>query len=165
MGGEYPSGYEFNFFGYNISAAAHVVATWPGRITFSGFEMGKNVFSGAELTTRGPANDPVKAAYRWYSGYNNSRESWDPLTMLYAIYGLGDIFAYGNKCGYNLVYPNGTNVWQLGKKADGIHHYLKLKISPPLAGALLDQLYLKGAATSASAIDSFPQYRLINNAA
>lgn len=87
MGGEYPSGYEFNFWGDNPVHTAHVVNNWPGKVTFSGLEMGKGVMSGAKLTVKGPANDPVRKAYEWYSGHNASRMSWDPLTMLYAIQG------------------------------------------------------------------------------
>lgn len=67
MGGEYPFGHEFNFSGYNITATAEVVSKWPGKVTFSGFEMGEGVYSGALLMVNGPANDPVNAAYRWYT--------------------------------------------------------------------------------------------------
>jgi hypothetical protein len=66
MGGEYPSGHEYNFAGYNATATAEVVNSWPGRVTFSGFEMGKDVYSGARLMVEGPVEDPVNAAYRWY---------------------------------------------------------------------------------------------------
>lgn len=66
MGGEYPSGHEFNFFGHNITAAADVVNTWPGRVTFIGFELGRDVYSGGQLMVDGPESDPVNAAYRWY---------------------------------------------------------------------------------------------------
>ncbi|KAL4964635.1 inosine-uridine preferring nucleoside hydrolase-domain-containing protein [Aspergillus stella-maris] len=145
MGGQYPSGQEFNFAGHNATAAAHVVNAWPGRITFSGFEMGQDVYSGADLMVNGPENDPINAAYRWYNGYNIPRESWDPLTVLYAINGLGDIFAFGNEGGHNYVYPNGTNVWQPEDKLEGSHSYLKLKVGTSVAGALLDKLFLHGA--------------------
>ncbi|PHH91257.1 hypothetical protein CDD83_1174 [Cordyceps sp. RAO-2017] len=138
MGGEYPSGHEFNFFGNNATAAAYVVDTWPGRITFSGFEMGKDVYSGADLMVRGPEKDLVGAAYRWY------KESWDPLTMLYAIEGLGDVFSIGNR-GHNYVYPNGTNRWLPTDKKSGSHNYLKLNVSSSAAGAILDQLFMQGA--------------------
>lgn len=87
MGGEYPFGHEFNFRGDDPSHAAHVINNWPGKITFSGYEMGKSVLSGSRLTVEGPLRDPVKMAYTWYSGYNASRMSWDPLTLLYAIRG------------------------------------------------------------------------------
>lgn len=65
MGGEYPAGQEFNL-AYNVTAAEHVINSWPGRIIFSGFELGKDVYSGGPLMVYGPANDPVNSAYRWY---------------------------------------------------------------------------------------------------
>lgn len=67
MGGAYPCGYEYNFYGSNASATAHVVNTWPGPMTFSGGELGATVYSGARLTVEGPVSDPVNAAYRWYT--------------------------------------------------------------------------------------------------
>ena len=66
MGGSYPCGREYNFFGYNSTAAAHVVNKWPGAVTFSGDELGRNVWSGARLMVEGPVGDPVRAAYEWY---------------------------------------------------------------------------------------------------
>ncbi|OCL02566.1 inosine/uridine-preferring nucleoside hydrolase [Glonium stellatum] len=144
MGGGYPTGYEYNFHGSNATLAAHVVNNWEGRITFSGFELGKNVISGARFSVEGPANDPVRAAYRWHSGCNASRYSWDPLTVLYASHGLGNMFEYGNKYGYNHVFPNGSNEWvHDGSKTN--QHWLRLKVDNETAGRELDNLFLEGA--------------------
>ena len=66
MGGEYPSGWEFNFGGNTPLSTAHVVNNWPGNITFSGTELGGKVSAGAQLTIQGPVTDPVVAAYKWY---------------------------------------------------------------------------------------------------
>jgi hypothetical protein len=66
MGGSYPSGHEYNFFGYNATAAAHVVNNWPGSVTFVGDQVGKHVLSGGRLALGGPERDPVRAAYTWY---------------------------------------------------------------------------------------------------
>jgi hypothetical protein len=144
MGGGYPSGHEYNFWGDNPIAAAHVVNNWNGRITYSGIEMGRIVFSGASLSVKGPDNDPVRAAYRWYVGYNMSRQSWDPLTVLYACQGLGGLFGYVNDFGYNRVFPNGSNTW-IYDKATTSHHWLRLKVDSGSAGRELDRLFLKGA--------------------
>ncbi|KAF1981703.1 inosine/uridine-preferring nucleoside hydrolase [Aulographum hederae CBS 113979] len=150
MGGEYPRGREFNFYGDEPWKTAEVVNTWTAQnltpITFSGFEMGVSVFSGARLTVEGPENDPVAAAYRWFTGYNKSRESWDPLTMLYAVQGLGEMFEYGNECGcgYNNVFPNGSNEWVFDEKSTS-QKWLKLKVGNADAGKELDRLFLAGA--------------------
>ncbi|KAE8155331.1 inosine-uridine preferring nucleoside hydrolase-domain-containing protein [Aspergillus avenaceus] len=145
MGGAYPCGHEYNFYGYNASAAAHVINTWPGRMVFSGAELGGPVYSGARLTVEGPIGDPVKAAYQWYTGYNQSRNSWDPLTVLYAIEGLGRTFVYGNEGGRNYVYPDGRNEW-LQRDSPHAQHYLELAVSEKDAGALLDEYFVQGAA-------------------
>ncbi|KAH9904082.1 inosine/uridine-preferring nucleoside hydrolase [Xylariomycetidae sp. FL2044] len=143
MGGGYPSGYEFNFWGDNSSLAAHVVNNWKGRITFSGTELGGNVSTGGPLMTEAPPTDPVRQAYRWYT-YGVPRYSWDPLTVLYAIEGLGDIFAYGNDDGYNYVYPNGSNVWMPDTTTTD-QHWLKLAVTNSTAALELDRLFLEGA--------------------
>ena len=144
MGGEYPSGREFNFWADNPARAAHVVNNWEGRITYSGAELGGRVYSGAALTVEGPENDPVRAAYRWYVGYNASRQSWDPLTVLYACQGLGGLFEYANDFGYNHVFPNGSNTWVEDPEKTS-QHWLRLKVDNVTAGYELDQMFLKGA--------------------
>ncbi|OGM51072.1 inosine/uridine-preferring nucleoside hydrolase [Aspergillus bombycis] len=148
MGGAYPCGYEYNFYGNNASATVHVVSTWPGPITFSGSELGAAVYSGARLTVEGPVGDPVNAAYRWYTGYNTSRSSWDPLTVLYAIDGLRNMFEYANKGGHNYAYPDGRNEW-LPDNSLYPQKYLKLRMSEIQAGELLDELYLDMATRAA----------------
>ena len=145
MGGEYPSGQEFNFYGDSPLLTAHVVNTWPRSVpvTFLGTEVGAIVFTGAKLTVEGPEDDPVRAAYKWYVGYNTTRESWDPLTVAYACLGLGNWFQYGNSAGYNHVYPNGSNTWV---EDDGVanQHYLRLKMDNGTVAKELDGLFLKG---------------------
>lgn len=80
-----------------------------------------------------------------HSGYNVARESWDPLTVLYAIEGPGNYFQFGNNGGHNYIYPNGTNVWQSQSSPGSDHHYLQLKVSPSTIGAYLDRILLRGA--------------------
>ncbi|ORY01063.1 inosine/uridine-preferring nucleoside hydrolase [Clohesyomyces aquaticus] len=146
MGGGYPSGHEFNFWGDNSLTTAHVVNTWPRTVpvTFLGTEVGEVVLTGARLTREGPKNDPVKAAYKWYVGYDTTRQSWDPLTVAYASLGLGNWFEYGNTCGYNHVFANGSNVWIYDEGVKN-QHYLRLKIDNETVAEELDELYLKGA--------------------
>ncbi|CAI9627916.1 unnamed protein product [Alternaria burnsii] len=143
MGGGYPSGHEYNFWGDNPLTTAHVVNNWPRTVpvTFLGTEVGDNVLSGAKLTTEGTKGDLVTAAYGWYVGYNTTRMSWDPLTVMYAVTGLGSSFEYGNTVGYNHVFPNGSNVWVVD---DGVtnQHYLQLAIDNVTVADKLDGLYL-----------------------
>ncbi|KAI3557074.1 subtilase [Colletotrichum abscissum] len=143
MGGEYPSGREFNFFGDNPSHTAHVVNNWKGRVVFCGTEVGSIVLSGAKLLAEGPVSDPVRQAYIYYNFYR-PRQSWDPLTVLYAMQGLGDIFEYGNKYGRNFVHANGSNEWVYDRNVTN-QHWLNLKVDNTTAAAALDKLYLEGA--------------------
>lgn len=149
MGGGYPSGREFNFFGDNPLATAHVVNNWKGRVVFCGTEVGSVVLSGAKLLADGPATDPVRQAYVYYNFYR-PRESWDPLTVLYAIQGLGDLFEYGNEFGYNHVFANGSNEW-VDDESVTDQFWLKLKVDNVTAADALDKLYLEGALSATNA--------------
>lgn len=145
MGGGYPSGHEFNFWGDNPLTTAHVINNWPRTVpvTFLGTEVGDTVLSGAKLTTEGPEGDVVKAAYGWYVGYNTTRMSWDPLTVGYAVMGLGSWFSYGNMAGYNHVFANGSNVWVADEEITN-QHYLQLAMNNVTVANELDGLYLEG---------------------
>ncbi|OBT98354.1 hypothetical protein VE01_03037 [Pseudogymnoascus verrucosus] len=143
MGGGYPSGYSWNFWGSNGSLAAHVVNTWEGQMVFVGDDVGKDVKSGGELMSAGPKTDPVRMAYIYYSYYEPT-SSWDPLATLYAIGGLGELFKYGNEYGYNHVNANGANRWVWDRKVQN-QFFLRLKVSNETAAQELDRLFLKGA--------------------
>ncbi|KAF9037790.1 nucleoside hydrolase [Hymenopellis radicata] len=137
MGGAYPSGWEYNFGGSSPLLTAHVVNTWPGSMTFSGSYLGG---------TSPPSSDPVSAAYKWYIGYNTPRYSWDPITVMYAVQGLGDLLEYGNFDGYNNVSSDGSNAWVNDTSVTN-QHWLILRegVSNATLGDRLDDLYLSGA--------------------
>jgi hypothetical protein len=144
MGGGYPSGYSFNFWGSgNPSFAAHVINTWDGRMVFIGDDVGRNVKSAGPLMSNGPLRDPVRMAYIYYS-YYIPRPSWDPLTILYGTSGLGDLFEFGNKFGRNYIEPDGTNRWIWDSQVRN-QFFLRLKVKNETAATKLDQLLLQGA--------------------
>ncbi|KAK8039514.1 inosine/uridine-preferring nucleoside hydrolase [Apiospora rasikravindrae] len=146
MGGMYPAGREFNFFGDDPALAAHVVNSWRGLtpMVFSGGELGGSVLSGTRLMVEGPATDPVRQAYLWYT-YGAPRPSWDPLTVLFAMDGgVGELFEYGNEIGYNHVFANGSNAWMYDEAVTD-QRFLKLRVSNETAAAELDRLFLVGA--------------------
>jgi purine nucleosidase len=105
MGGDYPSGNEWNFNNYSESSS-YAVANWPGRVIFSGFELGDNITSGG-------CGDGI--------GERCSRSSWDPTSVLA---GVRDPLLYWNldTTGYNYVFPNGENEWR--SSPDSRHEYL-----------------------------------------
>jgi hypothetical protein len=145
MGGDYPAGYEYNFWGDNSLRTAHVINNWPGPVIFSGYSMGLNVSSGGRLMREGPSTDPVRSAYLWYT-YNVSRSSWDPLTLLYAMHGLGEVFELGNEFGYNYVHPNGSNNWVFDRNRTD-QHWLRLKADKEKVEGQLDKLLVEGASS------------------
>lgn len=158
MGGKYPSGRSWNFWGSNPSLAAHVINTWSweGRVTFIGGDVGKHVLTGGPLMAEGPKRDPVRMAYIYYS-YYEPRPSWDPLTILYAIHGLGDTFEIGNEYGYNHIHPDGTNEWVWTKQARK-QHFLRLKADNQTVATEIDRLFLQGALMAEAGHDGPPDW-------
>lgn len=110
MGGQYPSGKEFNF-DSDPAATARVVGDWPTRTVFDGFEVGATIMTGSQISTRMPAGDPVRKAYEIYVGHGNDRSSWDPSTVYYAIYGRSGLFALADETGSNEIAADGSNQW------------------------------------------------------
>lgn len=124
MGGQYPSGLEFNF-KFDGPSASKVMSELEVPMVFTGYELGALIQTGQSLVNT-PANNPVREAYRLYGKgiepYN--RSSWDLTAVLYAVEGLGDYFSLSDS-GKNQVAEDGSNLWLGGdSKAD---HYLKLK--------------------------------------
>ncbi|OAA80777.1 inosine/uridine-preferring nucleoside hydrolase [Akanthomyces lecanii RCEF 1005] len=143
MGGGYPFGHSYNFWGSDPGLAAHVVNTWDGRIVFVGDDVGKFVRTGGLLMANGPRSDPVRKAYICYT-FLQPQSSWDPLTVLYAMNGLGDVFRFGNEYGYNYIEANGSNRWVWDKEARK-QSFLRLKVDDATAAAEVDRLFLRGA--------------------
>lgn len=144
MGGGYPSGRSWNFWGSDPNLAAHVISTWEGRIVYVGDDVGKYVKTGGLLMTSGPATDPVCMAYIYY-GYYAPLSSWDPLAILYAADGLGDLFKLGNEYGYNHVEASdGSNQWIWDEQRQD-QFFLRLKADNETAAARVDELFLQGA--------------------
>ena len=110
MGGGYPSGHEFNFDSYP-SATQYVVNNWPTRVVFDGLEVGNTVYTGSQLFTQTPVTDPVRKAYEIYVGDGNNRNSWDPSTVFYSIYGNDGLFTLNSDPGSNQVAADGSNTW------------------------------------------------------
>ncbi|KAF7196023.1 hypothetical protein HII31_02649 [Pseudocercospora fuligena] len=156
MGGAYPGpGWEFNFGYQDPAATAYILENWPNSIpiTYSGFDLGANIYSGSRLREHAMADSPVLAAYEWYVGRcSTTRESWDPVTTLYGILGLDGFsalglqepFAYATENGYNsIVEANGTNAWV---NDASVKNQRQLKLADGVSNAsvawMLDQFYI-----------------------
>lgn len=139
MGGRYPSGWEYNFGGTDPNSTVYVIENLPETIpiTFSGGELGNNIYSGdrplAEALTSNES--PVISAYQWYVTRGSvRRETWDPIAVLYGVLGidgfadigLWPMLSYANKDGYNTITAsNASNAWVNDTSVTN-QHWLKL---------------------------------------
>lgn len=154
MGGRYPSGWGYNFGGVDPESTAYVLENWPRDVpaTFSGGELGGNIYSGQTLQQDAPPNSPILAAYLWYVGRCSTvRQSWDPLTTLYGVLGLDGFervglsrpLAFANQYGYNSITSSkGSNAW-VNDTSVTTQHWLRLSdgVTNSSVASLLNQLY------------------------
>jgi hypothetical protein len=145
MGGTYPSGTENNFSrsALSISAAQYVVNNWPTSvpITFSGYEVGFPVTTGANLATLVPTNDVVYKALVDH-GSINGRNSWDPMATLLACIGDETAAGYTTVTGTNVVNADGSNTFTAG--AGGPHKYVVKNQTDATFAATINGLLVPG---------------------
>ncbi|MGK9127123.1 nucleoside hydrolase [Olivibacter sp. SA151] len=128
MAGGFPQGAEFNVM-KDASASYEVFRHWPSPILFSGFEIGKELFTGGRVAQESTEENPVAWAYaynlRTYAKEGEkSRPSWDQTAVLCAIRNPEDYF-YVNGPGQFVVDEKGNNVWNPNGKAE--HYFLSHK--------------------------------------
>ena len=141
MGGKIPAGREANLV-HDGPAAAYAIRNWPTPIVFSGFEIGKDIMTGANLK-KVPETSPVRRAYQLFNGLKN-RESWDQTALLYAVRGLdGDLDDYWDleTKGYLHVDDDGANEWR--ESPNKAHSYLVRKMDPKKIAAAIEALMLR----------------------
>jgi len=136
MGGAYPRATEPEWnFGLDLAATRQVVADWPTRTVYDGFEIGARVFVGNRVCATHPAGSPVRAVFDLLYGCGNAQTdgTWDPTAMYYAIYGRDHVYALAGAGGHNTVTPDGLNAW-----VPGGHHqrYLVLTDAARLTHAI-----------------------------
>ena len=140
MGGAFPRGREYNL-SCDAPASVEVVKRWPTPVVFSGFEIGKEIMTGARL--RGsPSTSPVRRAYELFNGLNN-RQSWDQTAVFYAVRGLdGGLADYWDlRSGRLEVARDGSDVWH--DSPDGPHKYLVKKLPPQKVADVIEGLMLE----------------------
>jgi inosine-uridine nucleoside N-ribohydrolase len=130
MAGWFPEGREFNIFIDSVSSK-YVVENWPGEIIFTGFEIGKEIFTGLRLIKSPVQNSPVKDVFRISIPLSvedrNGRMSWDETAVLIAVYGIEEFF--DTKRGIIIIHPDGSNSWMDDPK--GKHQYVIQKMPVP----------------------------------
>ncbi|MCI5129905.1 MAG: hypothetical protein D3907_15805 [Candidatus Electrothrix sp. AUS3] len=141
MGGEYPSGREWNFY-QDSASTSYVIAHWPTSVVFTGFESGKNVLTGAGLREVASPN-PVQRSYALYNGLTD-RSSWDQVAVYYAVMTANgrQTELWSKNSGKNTVRSNGSNYW-LNKPDKTVDHaYLVQHSDTEKIADLLEQLML-----------------------
>lgn len=122
MAGGFPSGREYNVH-IDSLASQKVFTEWPTQITFSGFEIGKEIKTGPRVVANEKLNSPVKDVYAMAmpmsKGDADGRMSWDQTAVLVAI--RGNLPYFGLKRG-KIVIEGGNNTWQ--DDPMGPHGYL-----------------------------------------
>lgn len=129
MAGWFPQGREFNIF-IDSAVSKFVFENWPGKITFTGFEIGKNIKTGLKLINSPVTGSPVKDVFRISMAASqedrSGRMSWDETAVLIAVYGSEKFF---DKVTGNIqVAENGSNTWL--NDPSGNHSYVIFKKSP-----------------------------------
>jgi inosine-uridine nucleoside N-ribohydrolase len=113
MAGSYPEGKEFNIFIDSVSSK-YVFENWPGEIIFTGFEIGKEIFTGLRLIESPVQDSPVRDVFRISIPQSeedrNGRMSWDETAVLIAVYGTEGFF--DTRRGTIIVNTDGSNNWK-----------------------------------------------------
>lgn len=130
MAGSFPGGKEFNIFVDSVSSK-YVFENWPGEIIFTGFEIGKEIFTGLRLIGSPVQNSPVKDVFRISIPLSdedrNGRMSWDETAVLIAVYGTEGFF--NTRRGTIVVNIDGSNSWK--DDPEGKHQYVIQKMPLP----------------------------------
>lgn len=142
MGGEFPSGLEFNLSQFPQNARS-TVADWPTPIDFLGWEVGASVITGRKISTRG-AEDVIGSAYRHFSGAGGGRESCDLLTVEVAVEGLGSHYRYSPP-GRVQIDESGVTSFHLDPA--GSHRYVMLAAGVDQIAAHIDSILEREPAT------------------
>jgi purine nucleosidase len=144
MGGQYPSGREWNFY-QDAKAAMDVISHWPVPIVFVGFEIGKDIMTGATLRNL-PAPNPLRRSYELHNKLAG-RPSWDQLAVYYAVMTAnGEQSDWWAKVhGSNSVREDGSNSWLNQQQSKIDHAYLVQRGESATITATIEQLMLTSA--------------------
>lgn len=157
MGGTYPNsgkGHEWNFGGgcewlspncsYTPGWTKSVIDKLPTsvQVVFSGFELGGQVVTGGTISSCAAADHPAKVAMELFHKWDPHcppRESWDPVTTLYAVQG-SSIYFSKHIGGRNIVNGStGANHWVDGPSINQSYLSLRPQAKTRLEG-FIDEL-------------------------
>lgn len=138
MAGRFPEGSEFNVH-MDSTASMYVFENWPGKIIFTGFEIGAQIFTGIKLINSDIENSPVKDVFRisipLAEEDKNGRMSWDETAVLIGVYGTEGFFDTAR--GKIIVNEDGSNTWE--NNETGNHYYVKMKMPVPEISSFIEE--------------------------
>ena len=113
MAGRFSEGREFNIY-MDSTASKNVYETWPGKVIFTGFEIGWQIRTGLRLIKSPVQNSPVKDVFRisipLSEEDSKGRMSWDETAVLIGVYGTEGFF--DTERGKIIINHDGSNSWQ-----------------------------------------------------
>lgn len=141
MAGVFPSGSEFNI-NKDPLPAQYVFDNWPTKILFSGFEIGKDIHTGQNLSESNDESSPVAWGYKYngetYKDFESkTRQSWDQTAVLVSIRDPEKYF-YVLGPGEFSVDKNGHNFWN--PKSGKDHYFLAHKYPYSYLEKVIDEL-------------------------
>lgn len=129
MGGNFPddSAIDNVNFTRDANSAIYSINNYPSKITFVGRDIGHNIFVGDSFHNM-PESSPLRRAYELHRGRygdNWDHHTADPSTVLYAVYGLSELFdiqsgtmTLYDDCSFEWNPDVGSNMSYLLQKAD-----------------------------------------------
>ncbi len=127
MAGSFPQGREFNIY-MDSTSSKYVFENWPGRIIFTGFEIGEKIKTGLRLIQSPVKDSPVKDVFRISIPLSEEdrygRMSWDETAALIGVYGTKGFF--NTVKGHIVVNNDGSNSWE--DLPDGMQEYVVQKM-------------------------------------
>ncbi len=151
MGGGFPASAGENNLVGDPAAAKRVAGGWPGRIVWSGYEVGDAVQTGATISTVHPANSPVRIAYEAYVGPRKWIDSYDLTAVYHAVRPTDPVYGLVGP-GTNVVSSTGANTFTAGA---GNQYYLRLPNDLAAESKIEELLDVLPGATSSGPVDSF----------
>jgi len=141
MAGGYPKGKEFNMV-LDSAASKITFDKWPTPVIFTGYEIGRNLFTGIRLIQMPVDNSPVKDVFRISIPQSkedkNGRMSWDETAVLIAVNGTDNYFSTVK--GKITVLADGSNTWE--NQPEGLHEYVVQKMPVTELSKVIEDLMM-----------------------
>lgn len=123
----------------DIPAAQKVFDLSPVSVVSSPFELGFRMYTGAPMCAHGDGKLPDSLCFKVH-GSINGRDSWDPATALYGIYGNKPYF-YKTAPGRIKIKDDGTA--HFNTENGGIHYVIECAVPQSEVAAQIDRLVMR----------------------